>query len=243
MELIPLLGMELFGDQFTCYESTPLDPRHTALLVVDMQYNGAHADFGWSLAMEKLAPGSMAYFNRRIEEVTVPTIRSLVGLFRSNDLPVVYLTIGSEFRDYRDLKNQRFRNLILDMEEKTGVGEMFWSGAAMARVRDELKPDPNELVINKTTFGAFNSTDIEEKLRSLGIECLVITGQSTNCCLETTARDAADRGFTCVLVDDGTCDYDEEMHKASLRAFKWNYGEILRDENEVRRALGMQERR
>jgi nicotinamidase-related amidase len=61
----------------------------------------------------------------------------------------------------------------------------------------------------------------------------VITGISTNHCVETTARDAADRGYGCVVVDEATADYDDDAQDASLRAFHFNFGRVVRTVDEV----------
>jgi nicotinamidase-related amidase len=91
--------------------------------------------------------------------------------------------------------------------------------------------------VNKTTLGAFNSSSIEMVLRQLGVASLIVTGVSTNCCVETTARDAADRGFACVIVDEATADYDPGSHEATLRAFHFNFGRVARTVDEVIRAV------
>jgi nicotinamidase-related amidase len=92
-------------------------------------------------------------------------------------------------------------------------------------------------VVHKKTFGAFNSSDLDEVLRAHGIDTLVICGISTNCCVETTARDAADRGYGVVIVDEGCADYDEAAHDASLRAFHFNFGRVVRGPEEVFAAI------
>jgi nicotinamidase-related amidase len=75
----------------------------------------------------------------------------------------------------------------------------------------------------------------------MGIKSLVITGVSTNACVETTARDAADRGYACVIVDEATADYDEQAHDATLRAFHFNLGRVARTSQEVISALGAEQ--
>lgn len=208
----------------------------TALLVVDMQYHDASADQGFNLALEKLDPGCMDYFNERNEEAVIPTIRKLLDYFRARGMRVVYLTLGSKYRDMRDVP-ERLRRWIRQLEEESGVPDIFWAGNPAYAIRSEIEPRPDETVINKTTFGAFNSSPIEQVLRELHVKTLVITGISTNCCVETTARDAADRGFACVIVDEGTADYDEAAHDAALRAFHFNFGRVARSGDDVIAAL------
>ncbi len=80
--------------------------------------------------------------------------------------------------------------------------------------------------MNKTSSGAFNSTSIERTLLNIGIDGLVITGVVTHACVETTARDAADRGFKCILVDDACATFSQDVHDATMKAFAIHYGRV-----------------
>lgn len=220
----------------TFVQPIPMRRDETALLVVDMQYHDASPDQGFNLALEKLDPGCMRYFNERNEQIVIPAIQALVAYFRSREMRVVYLTLGSRYRDLRDVPD-RLRRWIRQLEAESGVPDIFWAGNPAYAIRKEIEPLPDETVVNKTTFGAFNSSSIEQVLRELRVKTLVITGISTNCCVETTARDAADRGFSCVIVDEGTADYDEEAHDAALRAFHFNFGRVVRSTDHVISAL------
>jgi len=215
-----------------------LEPETTALVIVDMQYHDAHPDHGFCLGMERVSPGSMAYYNQRLEKTTVPSIRSLLALFRSNDLKVVYLLLGSEYRDYRDLY-PRYREWQLQFEQDCGIREMLWNGSPLYQVRDEIAPKAGDVIIMKKTFGAFASTDLEQRLRIMGIKSLVITGVTTSACPETTAREAADRGLTAVMVDEALCDTREETHDASLKCFSAVFGDVMMDCEAVRTALSI----
>jgi nicotinamidase-related amidase len=208
----------------------------SALLVVDMQYHDASPDQGFNLALDKLEPGCMDYFNERNETMVIPTIRKLLDYARASGVKVVYLTLGSHHRDLRDVP-ERLRLWIRQLEAESGVPDIFWAGNSSFAIRKEIEPLPEETVVNKVTFGAFNSSTIESTLRAMRVETLVITGISTNCCVETTARDAADRGFACVIVDEGTADYDAEGHDASLRQFHFNFGRVMRTADDVIAAL------
>jgi nicotinamidase-related amidase len=205
-------------------------------VVVDMQYHDAAAGVGFCEALDRIDPGSCDYFNDRNENLTVPTIADLVTGFRSRSLPVVYLCLGSEYRDLRDVP-QRFRDWIRAFEERAGMSDVFWRGNPLYAVRREFAPEPGDTVVHKTTFGAFNSSNVDDVLRNMGISTLVIVGISTNCCVETTARDAADRGYAVVIVADGTADYDAEAHEASLKGFHFNFGRVVRGAADVFAAI------
>jgi len=210
--------------------------RTTALVIVDMQYNDAAAEQGANLAFELIDPGSTAYFTQRIEHLVIPTIQRLLESFRSNSMHVIFLRIGSRFQDLHDMP-PRLRESIRQLERESGVKDIMWSENPSYQIRTELAPRPGELIVDKTTFGAFTSTTLDSLLKARNIETLVFTGVNTNCCVETTARDAADRGYGCVIVDEGTADYDQEAHDASLRAFYFNYGRIVRSVDDLVAAL------
>jgi nicotinamidase-related amidase len=129
--------------------------------------------------------------------------------------------------------------LVGSVKREMGVDlrNSYAEGSFEFQILEELAPRKGEEVIRKTTYGAFNSTDLEERLRRQGITSLVITGVTTSACVETTARDAADRGFGVVLVDEGTCDWDQEYHLASLRAFRRLFGDVAKSAEDVIEAL------
>jgi nicotinamidase-related amidase len=81
-------------------------------------------------------------------------------------------------------------------------------------------------VLHKTTMSAFLSTGLELMLRNLGIEQLVFTGLATQACVETTARDAADLGFNCVMVDDACITFTQAAHDATLLNFAATFGRV-----------------
>ena len=80
--------------------------------------------------------------------------------------------------------------------------------------------------INKTTIGAFNSTNLEAILHAYGINSLLFAGVSTNMCVESTARDAADKGFKCVMVEDGCGATKQEYHDATLSTLQRLFGKV-----------------
>jgi biuret amidohydrolase len=207
-----------------------------ALLVIDMQYHDASPDHGLNLAWNRIAPGSMDYYNERLRATTVPAIQRLLAVFRARELPVVYLVLGSPHRDLRDCP-PRFRVWARNLERQAGIEDLWWSGNPDFRILEELAPQEGETIIRKTTNGAFNSSRIDETLQWMGIDTLVVTGVVTSACVETTARDAADRGYHCVLVDEATADYDEDMQAATLRAFQLNLGRVAGTAEDVETAL------
>ena len=87
-----------------------------------------------------------------------------------------------------------------------------------------IKPGERDYVVNKTTNGAFNSTGIDSLLRSLGAKNLIFCGVSTNMCVEGTARDASDRGYRCVMIENACAAGQEELHRTAIINFQRLYG-------------------
>lgn len=203
-----------------------LDRGRLALVVVDMQYLDASPDHGFGAAMQIIEPGSMAYFNTRNEGQVVPGIAKLVEGFRARGLPIVYVLVGSDYRDLRDLP-PRHREWIRSIERASGVEDILWSGNPAYRVRDEFTPRPEDTIVKKTAFGAFTSSTLDETLRAMGIAQLLVTGIATNCCVSTTVRDAADLGYGVVLVEECTADYDRVTHETAIKGLFFNFARVV----------------
>ena len=92
-------------------------------------------------------------------------------------------------------------------------------------------------MLDKNTSSAFNSTGLEWLLRNMDVETLVVVGMATDMCVETTARDAADRGFNVIVVEDATATFFEHHHRAALSGFARVFGQVW-DTDRVLTALG-----
>ena len=90
-----------------------------------------------------------------------------------------------------------------------------------------LRPEVNDPVVVKHRYNAFLNTDLDKNLREAnGIRTTVFTGVSTNCCVESTAREAFMRDYYVVVVDDATASYSRELHQAALKTLDALFGEI-----------------
>jgi nicotinamidase-related amidase len=195
-----------------------LDPATVALVVVDMQYASGSRDHGLGRALKARNQEALgAYRFDRIERTVVPAIQRLLAFFRARELRRVYLTVGSELPDYSDLLPH-----MRAFAESAGNTR----GNHEHEILDALARRPGEAVLNKTTMSAFHSTGFERLMRAWGVEQLLFTGISTNSCVEGTARDAADRGFRCVLVDDGCGAASQALHDATYTNFARLLGRV-----------------
>jgi biuret amidohydrolase len=205
--------------------AVPVDPQKTALLIIDMQEYFLNPDSPFSRFSEDVIPGVLDYFQERSRSVVEPTLRRLLDFFRAHGLRIIYTTIASELADGRDLLPAlQQRNALA--QEKTGAPSTPQRTDPWARIVPALEPRVDELVVNKTTYGTFNSTGLDHTLRFLGIDALVIGGVVTNVCVETTARDAADMGYQTILVADACAAFSPEIHEATLLSFQGPFGRV-----------------
>ncbi len=84
----------------------------------------------------------------------------------------------------------------------------------------------HELVIDKNASSPFNGTGIDQLLRNMDLETLVMAGMATDMCGECTARDAADRGYNVIVVEDAVATFFPEHHRASLSALARVYAQV-----------------
>src|SRR4030095_2909814 len=195
-----------------------LDPRPVALVVVDMQYASGSRDHGLGRSLKARGQEALGgYRFDRIERTVVPALPRLLAFFRARGLRLVYLTVGSELPDYSDLLPH-----MRAFAERAGNTR----GNHEHEILDALAPRPGEAVLNKTTMSAFHSTGFERLVRAWGIEQLVFTGISTNSCVEGPARDAADRGCRCLLVEDGCGAASQALHDATCTNFARLLGRV-----------------
>lgn len=207
--------------------SIEIEPSRACLVVVDIQYATGTRTTGLGRALA--AQGRLdeaEYRFSRIEQFVLPNTSRLLEAFRRHDLRRVFLTYGSEVSDYSDLSPQ-IRTLCEQTNNRAGEREH--------EIVDELKPWPNERVFNKISASAFGSTPIELVLHTYGVETLFFTGVSTNMCVEHTLRDASDRGFQCILVEDACGADSPEMHDATVAVVPRLYGSVMTTDDVVER--------
>lgn len=202
-----------------------LHPRTTCLVMVDLMYATGHRDYGLgALLREQGKIEEAEYRFSRIEELVVPNTLRLLAWAREHDVRRVFLTYGSEVSDYSDLSAQML-GVCQATSNRVGLREHD--------LLDELERQPNERVVNKITPSAFNSTPLELILHTYGCDTLLFTGVSTNMCVEGTLRDAADRGFGCVLVEDACGADAPEYHDATCVVTQRLYGTVMRTQEVI----------
>lgn len=216
-------------------DQTPIEinPHKAALLVIDMQRYFVSPHYPFLQTFEKLVPGVTADYCERINSMVIPHINRLQVCFRSLQLPLIYTAIGSCLPNGQDL-NRMWKDL--DRLSLSVVGRRMFPGvdAPSWQIDDSVAPAPGELVVNKTSSGTLNSTMLDQTLRNMDIESLIVCGVTTDVCVETTARDAADRGFQVIIVEDACAALSEQLHTAALQAFSLAFGRVRKTEEVVR---------
>ncbi|MEL7538724.1 MAG: isochorismatase family cysteine hydrolase [Pseudomonadota bacterium] len=222
------MNQPTFVDRFSqCVDVRPDD---TALVIIDMQNATGNRSMGLGalLAAEGKAESADYRFSR-IENVLVPNISRMAAAFRKAGAPVIYVTYGAHLPDASDVPDH-----IAGIVKATNN----IAGRPEHEVVSQLTPEPGELVLNKTTMGAFRSTGIDSHLKAMGVRTIVCVGVSTNNCVGMTAMEACDSQYHVVVVDDATGTDSDDMQNATITMLKRLWARIM-STDEVIASLGV----
>ncbi|KAK3988737.1 putative hydrolase [Cladorrhinum sp. PSN332] len=188
----------------------------TALIIIDIQ-----RDFVDPNGFGSIQCGNEEIFSKA--RAIVPTVKRVLDLFRSLGGHVIHTREGHQ-PDLADLPAaKRLRQISATNGHHTmGIGDQGPMGRLLVRgeyghdIVDELTPCPEETVIDKPGKGSFWGTNIHRILLARGITHLLFTGVTTECCVTTTLRECADRGFQCAVIEDCTQGFDAQQVTTSL---------------------------
>ncbi|MCA1323297.1 cysteine hydrolase family protein [Herbaspirillum sp. alder98] len=185
----------------------PFDPRSTALVVIDMQ-----RDF-----VEEGGFGSALGNDVRPLAAIVPTVAALLATARAAGLLVVH-TRESHLPDLSDCPPAKRRrgNAALGIGDVGPMGRILVRGEPGNQILPQLAPVAGELVIDKPGKGAFYATDLHAQLQQRGISHLLFAGVTTEVCVQTSMREANDRGYECLIIEDACASYFPSLHQATL---------------------------
>jgi len=183
------------------------DPARTALLVIDMQRDFLEpGGFGASLGNDV----------GRLQAI-VPTVGRLLAGARRHGLTVVHTREGHDDALTDCPPSKRLRGTPpVRIGEPGPMGRLLVRGEPGHAIVEALAPLPGEWVIDKPGKGAFYATALETSLARRGIDTLLLAGVTTEVCVQTTMREANDRGFDCLLVEDATESYFAAFKAATL---------------------------
>jgi len=185
-----------------------LDIRHSALIVIDMQnaYCDPHGEFA------RIMPDPHA-----CSAVIQPCVQA-ISAARHAGVPIIYtIKVGLT----ASVPTVSFKAAATNSDSVLRVGT--WS----AEIVDAIKPNPEELVIPKLAYSAFFGTPLDAILSHLAIRRLVLVGVTTSICVESTARDAAQRGLGVFVVEDATAEWDPVRKQQSLDQMSYAFGRAI----------------
>ncbi len=184
-----------------------LDLSKCALIIIDMQRDFVlPGGFGESLGND-VSPCT----------AIVPTIGKLLGAFRDAGLTIIH-TRECHKPDLSDCPRSKLErgNPKLKIGDVGPMGRILITGENGADIVPELAPKEGELVLDKPGKGAFYATDLHSQLQRRGIEQLVFTGVTTEVCVQSSMREANDRGYDCLLITDATESYFPEFKEVTI---------------------------
>lgn len=184
-----------------------IEPAKTALVVIDMQ-----RDF--------IEPGGFgAVLGNDVSRLTaiVPTVAALIGFFRAHGMLVVH-TREAHKPDLSDCPPAKLSRGKpgLRIGDEGAMGRILIAGEPGNQILPELAPVAGEIVIDKPGKGMFWATGLHETLSARGITQLVFAGVTTEVCVQTSMREANDRGYECLLIEDATESYFPEFKAAAI---------------------------
>jgi nicotinamidase-related amidase len=215
------------------WPSFAVDWRRAALVVIDMQNYGCNPEVGVAQMLALKHPAIADYYVPRLVDVAIPNTQRLLAAFRRAGRRAIFTRHGPLLPDGADMIARR-RRRDSDSLTRTNTPTLWHRGTFEHEIIAALAPAPGELVIDKNTSSAFNSTGIEWLLRNLDVETIVVAGMATDMCVETTARDAADRGFNAIIVEDAAATFFPEHHRAALSGFARVFGQVWRCDDVIR---------
>jgi nicotinamidase-related amidase len=183
------------------------EPASTAVVVIDMQRDFIErGGFGEALGNDVTRLAAI-----------VPTVRELLAWARARGVRVLHTREGhrADLADCPPAKRRR-GSAAARIGDAGPMGRILVDGEPGNDIVPDLAPLPGELVILKPGKGAFYATGLGDVLREHGITHLILAGVTTEVCVQTTMREANDRGFECLLVEDATESYFPEFKRATL---------------------------
>lgn len=182
-----------------------------ALLVIDMQ-NGFCDPYG-----------SFARMGRDTTRFAAPIgpLERLVDTARQASVPIFY-TVHQYRRGYPEagLQMERVHPMLTEVE---GLVEGTWD----AEIVPQLQPAENDVVVSKTRYDAFLNTDLDLLLQRGRISSLIVGGISTNVCVESTVRSAAQRDLQATVVEDCVAASSDDLHQNALASMAYAFAEVV----------------
>lgn len=187
------------------------EPAHTALVIIDMQRDFIEpGGFGETLGNDV-----------SLLEAIVPACQVVLGTWRQAGALVVHTREAhrSDLSDCPSAKRNR-GNPSLRIGDAGPMGRILVAGEPGNQIIPALAPIAGEIVIDKPGKGAFYATGLHETLQARGISHLIFMGVTTEVCVQTSMREANDRGYDCLLLEDCTESYFPQFKAATVEMIR-----------------------
>lgn len=196
--------------------SLTLDLEHTALLVIDMQ-NDFCTPGGWA---------DCKGFDVSQTQRPIQPLQRLLTTLRQTPVTIIHTREGHrpDLSDCPPHKLARSKRQNAEIGSEGVMGRLLTRGSKSHDFVDELQPASGEIVLDKPGKGSFVATDLDLILRQRGIQQLLLTGVTTECCVHTTLRTANDLGYECLLLEDCCASLKPEFHRISVEMTQVIFG-------------------
>lgn len=203
-----------------------VDPKKTALLIVDMQKEFVSREIGEAIVYKAAGEWERWLpFHDRLDDIVIPNNMKLLEYFREHGMLATFGRIACLRPDGED------RSPVQKSEGWNGI--FLYANTVEAEMIDELKPLPEEIVVNKTTDSVTLGTNYSQLIRNIGIDTVVVTGIVTDQCVAGTVRSLADEGFRVICVEDACAAPDMALHDAELKIMNQIYCQVLSTEETI----------
>jgi len=198
-------------------EEIRLNPASSALLVIDIQNTYLEVD------PDPIEAARWAPFRERMNEIVIPNTAKLIADCRARGVEVIFARIACLKPDGRDRslsqKKPGFNYLLLPQDRED------------SQLVPELTPDPEDIVVIKTTDSALTGTNLRLVLRNMEISDVIVAGIFTDQCVSSSVRSLADESFGVVVVEDCCAAATEELHLNELKSINMIYSHVVQSED------------
>lgn len=198
-----------------------IEGRATALLLLDVQEGHVQPDRGAGPALQARFPRLAAYYYGRLHAVALPAMLTLLHFCRRHQLPVIHATSGLALPDASELADWSWRIARVREADEASIPRLLPPNHPDRGIWSPAAARPGELVLVRPTLSPFNGTALDQYLRNMGVENLLVAGVLSNAAVETTARDAGDRGYNTILVEDACAALSPEEHEDGTAFPSW----------------------
>jgi len=204
--------MTIPGNPYDFPIEGPLLPEKTALMIIDMQ-----RDFCDPSGYMHTRGGDVA-----LARAIVPRISAVRDACREAGIAIIYTREGHR-PNLSDLpRSKRIKTALAGAEigSQGPLGRLLIRGEHGWDFIDELHPDDAEIVIDKAGTGSFHGTELNDILSNQSVENLIITGVTTGVCINSTVREASDRGYNVLVLEDCCAEPDPKTHEIAIELLK-----------------------